>query len=72
MIPPYNPLVTGRMAKVDNSTLRCKSSDGKRIFVFHYEGAIKPELLDYIEMYRHDKGDIVTYHRKQHDKYQNL
>ena len=63
MIPPYNPLVTGRMVKVDNCTLRCKSSDGKRTFVFHYEGAIKPELLDYIEMYRHDKGDMVTYHR---------
>ncbi len=64
MIPPYNPLVTGRMRKIDDSTLRCQSSDGRRTFVFHYDGDIRPDLLNYIEMYRNDKGDMVTYHRE--------
>ena len=64
IIPPYNPLVTGTMRKIDNSTLRCQSSDGRRTFVFHYDGDIRPELLNYIEMYRNDKGDMVTYHRE--------
>lgn len=63
MIPPFNPLVAGRVQKIDNATLRCQSSDGKRTFVFHYDGSISPENLDYIEMHRNDKGDMVTYHK---------
>ena len=64
MIPPYNPLVTGKYRKIDNSTLRCESSDGKRSFVFHYDGNISPENLEYVEMYRNDKGDMVSYHKE--------
>ena len=67
MIPPYNPLVTGTVKKVDDSTLRCESNDGRRTFVFHYDGAIKPDLLNYIEMYRNDKGDMVSYHKDKED-----
>lgn len=63
MIPPYNPLVTGRIVEKTVTTLRCESSDGRRTFVFHYDGAIKPECLNYIEMFRNDKGDMVSYHR---------
>lgn len=63
MIPPYNPLVTGRIVEKTLTTLRCDSSDGRRTFVFHYDGAIKPECLNFIEMFRNDKGDMVSYHR---------
>lgn len=64
MIPPYNPLVIGRVVKQDESTLRCESNDGKRTFIFHYNGALKSSCLDYIEMYRNDKGDMVSYHKE--------
>lgn len=63
MIPPYNPLVTGRIVEKTVTTLRCDSSDGRRTFVFHYDGAIKPECLNFIEMFRNDKGDMVSYHK---------
>lgn len=63
MIPPYNPLVTGRIVKKTSSILQCESNDGRRTFVFHFHGSLKPECLDYIEMYRNDKGDMVSYHR---------
>lgn len=63
MIPPYNPLVTGTVYKVDDTTLRCESNDKRRTFIFHYDGTIKPELLNHIEMYRNDKGDMVSYHK---------
>lgn len=63
MIPPYNPLVTGRLVKRTPLTLRCESNDGRRTFVFYYEGSIKPENLNYIEMFRNDKGDMVSYHK---------
>ena len=63
MIPPYNPLVTGRVVKRTSSTLQCESNDGRRTFVFHFDGSIKPENLNYIEMYRNDKGDMVSYHK---------
>ena len=63
MIPPYNPLVTGRIVEKTETTLRCKSGDGRRTFVFHYNGTIKPECLNYIEMFRNDKGDMVSYHK---------
>lgn len=63
MIPPYNPLVVGRVVKIDDSTLRCESNDGKRTFIFHFDGALKPSCLNYIEMYRNDKGDMVSYHK---------
>ena len=49
MIPPYNPLVVGRITQQTESTLRCDSSDGRRTFVFHYNGAKKTTCLDYIE-----------------------
>lgn len=63
MIPPYNPLVVGRVVKIDDLTLRCESNDGKRTFIFHFDGTIKPSCLNYIEMYRNDKGDMVSYHK---------
>lgn len=63
MIPPYNPLVVGTVETTDSTTIRCESNDGRRTFVFHFDGAIKPSLLDYIEMYRNDKGDMVSYHK---------
>lgn len=52
MIPPYNPLVAGHARKVDETTLKCESNDGKRTFIFHFDGALKPSCLNYIEMYR--------------------
>lgn len=64
MIPPYNPLVTGQVVKRDESTLRCESNDGRRSFVFHFHGALRAENLNYIEMFRNDKGDMVTYHKE--------
>lgn len=63
MIPPYNPLVVGRVIKLNESTLRCESNDGRRTFIFHFNGSLKPSCLDYIEMYRNDKGDMVSYHK---------
>ena len=63
MIPPYNPLVTGRIVGQTATTLRCQSNDGRRTFVFHYDGAIKQEFLNYIEMFRNDKCDMVSYHK---------
>lgn len=63
MIPPYNPLVTGRIVEKTATTLHCESGDGRRTFVFHYDGTIKPECLNYIEMFRNDKGDMVSYHK---------
>lgn len=63
MIPPYNPLVVGRVIKLDESTLRCESNDGRRTFIFHFNGALNPSCLDCIEMYRNDKGDMVSYHK---------
>ncbi len=65
MIPPYNPLVTGQVVKQDGTTLRCESYDGKRTFVFHYIGSLKASCLDYIEMYRNDKGDMISYHKNK-------
>lgn len=64
MIPPYNPLVVGRVVKRDELTLHCKSNDGKRTFVFHFDSVLKPSCLDFIEMYRNDKGDMVSYHKE--------
>lgn len=68
MIPPYNPLVTGRIVEKAETTLRCESGDGRRTFVFHYNGTMKPECLNYIEMYRNDKGDIVSYHKTMEEE----
>lgn len=68
MIPPYNPLVTGRIVEKTETTLRCESGDGRRTFVFHYNGTIKPECLNFIEMYRNDKGDMVSYHKTMEDE----
>lgn len=67
MIPPYNPLVTGRIVEKTATTLRCESGDGRRTFVFHYDDEIKPECLNYIEMFRNDKGDMVSYHKDKED-----
>ena len=49
------------------TTLRCESGDGRRTFVFHYDDEIKPECLNYIEMFRNDKGDMVSYHKDKED-----
>ncbi len=68
MIPPYNPLVTGRIVEKAETTLRCESGDGRRTFVFHYNGTMKPECLNYIEMYRNDKGDMVSYHKTMEEE----
>lgn len=68
MIPPYNPLVTGRIVEKTTTTIRCESGDGRRTFVFHYDIAIKPECLNYIEMFRNDKGDMVSYHKTMEEK----
>lgn len=63
MIPPYNPLVVGRVKIIDSSTLRGDSKDGKRTFFFHFAGSINPSNLQYIDMYRNDKGDVIRYHK---------
>ena len=68
MIPPYNPLVIGRVVKQEGTTLRCESNDGKRTFVFHFIGSLKASCLDYIEMYRNDKGDMVSYHKNKKEE----
>lgn len=59
MIPPYNPLVAGRVVSQTTDATKCQSSDGKRMFVFHYVNG----KLDSIDMYRNDKGDMVKYHK---------
>lgn len=63
MIPPYNPLVVGHVTRQTDSTIHCESNDGRRTFVFHFIREKKPCYLDYIEMYRNDKGDMVSYHK---------
>lgn len=72
MIPPYNPLVAGHARKIDETTLKCESNDGKRTFIFHFDGALKPSCLNYIEMYRNDKGDMVSYHKEKEDNNASL
>lgn len=64
MIPPYNPLVTGKVVDKSGKSIKCQSSDNKRTFVFHYDAGIAPNNLETIEMYRNDKGDMVSYHKK--------
>lgn len=64
MIPPYNPLVTGQVVSRTRDSIKCLSNDNKRAFVFYYEGGICPENLALIEMYRNDKGDMVSYHKQ--------
>lgn len=64
MIPPYNPLVTGKVLSKNENKIKCQSSDNKRTFVFHYKGENIPSNLEMIEMYRNDKGDMVSYHKK--------
>lgn len=61
MIPPYNPLVTGKVLSKTNEIIKCQSSDNTRTFIFHYNGNTIHDNLDYIEMFRNDKGDMVTY-----------
>ena len=63
MIPPYNPLVTGRVVSRTYDMIKCQSGDNKRTFVFHYNGSVAPQNLELVEMYRNDKGDLVTYHK---------
>lgn len=59
MIPPYNPLVAGRVISQTADTIECRSSDGKRTFVFHLiDGDVNS-----IDMYRNDKGDMVKYQK---------
>lgn len=64
MIPPYNPRVAGKVVSRTADTVRCESNDRSRTFVFHYEGSVQPQNLTLIEMYRNDKGDIVSYHKQ--------
>lgn len=63
MIPPYNPRVAGKVVSSTADTVRCESNDHRRTFVFHYNGSIDPQNLIVIEMYRNDKGDMVSYHK---------
>lgn len=64
MIPPYNPRVAGRVVSRSIDTIRCESNDHRRTFIFHYDGSISPQNLIIIEMYRNDKGDMVSYHKE--------
>lgn len=64
MIPPYNPLVTGKVVNKSENKIKCQSSDNKRTFVFHYNGENIPDNLEMIEMYRNDKVDMVSYHKR--------
>lgn len=64
MIPPYNPLVTGLVVDRSHDTIKCQSKDDTRTFIFHFKGECEPKNLDFIEMYRNDKGDMVSYHKK--------
>jgi len=64
MIPPYNPLVSGHIVSRTSDIIKCQSSDGKRTFLFHYKGSISAQNLVLIEMYRNDKGDMVSYHNE--------
>ncbi len=59
MVPPYNPLVSGKVIYSSAEEIKCQSSDGKRTFVFHFIN----NRLETIDMYRNDKGDLVKYHR---------
>lgn len=63
MIPPYNPLVCGRILSKTSISIKCQSNDGKRTFIFKYKKTIAPENLIEIDMYRNDKGDMVSYHK---------
>lgn len=64
MIPPFNPLVTGRVVARSECRIKCQSNDNKRTFIFHYDGIISPDTLILIEMYRNDKDDMISYHKK--------
>ena len=55
MIPPYNPLVTGKVIEKTDNSIKCQSSDNTRTFVFHYKGDTSHENLDFIEMFQNDK-----------------
>jgi len=59
MIPPYNPLVAGYVVSQTAETIECQSSDGKRRFIFHLVNGV----VDSIDMYRNDKGDMVKYQK---------
>lgn len=74
MIPPYNPLIIGHIIKIkqekigliikqEETTLRCESNDRRRTFIFHFNGGLTPEYLNYIVMYRNDKCDMISYHK---------
>jgi hypothetical protein len=63
IIPPYNPMVKGRITRRTINEIVCKSFDFNREFVFCYNETISPENLEMIKMYRHDKDDMVVYHK---------
>ena len=58
LIPPYNPLVTGRIVSISPVKIECRSNDGTRTFIFH----LKNNEVEEVEMYRNDKNDLVKYH----------
>jgi len=62
-IPPSNPMVKGRITNKSMNEIICESFDNDREFVFCYNGTISPENLEMIKMYRHDKDDMVVYHK---------
>ena len=64
MIPPFNPLVHGIIISKTDTSIKCQSNDGKRTFIFKYKEKIVSENLLEIDMYRNDKGDMVSYHKK--------
>ncbi|WP_175629375.1 hypothetical protein [Bacteroides acidifaciens] len=64
MIPPFNPLVQGIIISKTDTSIKCQSNDGKRIFIFKYKEKIVSENLLEIDMYRNEKGDMVSYHKK--------
>lgn len=64
MIPPFNPLITGRVVARSECRIQCQSNDNKRTFIFHYDGNISPSTLTLIYMFRNDKGDMISYHKK--------
>lgn len=63
IIPPYNPMVKGRIIRRTINEIVCKSFDFNREFVFCYNETISPDNLEMIKMYRHDKDDMVVYHK---------
>jgi hypothetical protein len=63
IIPPYNPMVKGRITNKTTDKIVCKSFDHNREFIFIYNEKISSENLEMIKMYRHDKDDMVVYHR---------